>query len=83
MTFNDRNNMIDDVIKKYKCIHDRYTSGTKILADDEWRTYIYSMDAIREMYKDTSIAELSGKLCQAFLDDTELVQKKLKENEKS
>lgn len=81
MTFNDRNNMIDDVIQKYKCIHDKYTSGTKILDDEEWPAYINAMDAITEMYKDTSIAELCGKLCQAFLDDTEFVQNKLKERE--
>lgn len=79
MTFNDRNNMIDDVIQKYKCIHDKYTSGTKILDDEEWPAYIHDMDAITEKYKGTSIADLCGKLCMAFLDDTEYVQKKLKE----
>ena len=82
MTFNERNSLIEKIITEYKTLHDKYTSSKKVLSDPEWETYIHSMDAIMNEYRGTNLDLLAGKLNQAFLDDTELVQKKLKENEK-
>lgn len=79
MTFKERHKLIDDAWNQYRTLHLRFTTGIKVLSDEEWKNYINSMDAIREMYIDSPIADLSGKLCQAFLDDTEYVQKRLKE----
>lgn len=79
MTFKERNTLIDDAIVRYKVIHDRYTSSTRILTDDEWRRYINEMDTVAEEFKLTNMTCLSWALCQAFLDDTELMQKKLEE----
>lgn len=83
MTFGDRNKFIEKVMTELKVLHDRYTSSTKLLSDPEWETYIHSMDAIVEPYKGTNLERVMWRLNQTFLDDTELVQKKLKENEKS
>lgn len=83
MTFNERNNLIEKFMTEYKGLHDEYTSSKKTLSDLEWETYIHSMDAIMNEYRGTNLELLAGKLNQAFLDDTELVQKKLKENGKS
>jgi hypothetical protein len=78
MTFNERNNIIDEIVGKFKSLHDKYTSGTRQLSDDEWNNYVHDMDAICEGYKHSNLAEITWKLCQSFLDDTEIIQKKLK-----
>lgn len=78
MTFLERNDLIDDMLCKFKVLHDKFTSSTKLLTDDEWKEYINSMDAVCEKHKGTNLEGLMWKLCQAFLDDTELVQNKLK-----
>lgn len=71
----ERNKLIDDAIVAFKGCHDRYFPVGKSLPDDKWAEYIASMDAIADKYKSTNIAELSGALCMAFLNDTELVHK--------
>lgn len=77
MTFNERNEYIDDAIKQFKALHDKYTSGLDILTDEQWKTYIDEMYAIEKLYLNSNLEGIMGRLCQAFLDDTELVQKKL------
>lgn len=79
MTFIERNQMIVEAVAKYMAVHKKYTSSTAILTDDEWQSYVNDMDAVAEEYKLTNMTDLSWKLCMAFLDDTELMQKKLKE----
>lgn len=78
MTFSERNDLIDDMLCKFKVLHDKFTSSTKILEDAEWKEYINSMDAVCEKHKGTNLETIVWKLCQAFLDDTEVVQKKLR-----
>ena len=78
MTFEERNNMVLNMIAEFKVVHDRYTSSTKILTDDEWETYIHSMDENLDKYKGTNLAEFAGRLWMVFLDDTEYMQKRLK-----
>jgi hypothetical protein len=78
MTFAERNNHIAEMLGKFSELHSRFTSSTKILSDDEWSEYIHSMDEVCGEYKSTNMADISWKLCQAFLDDTEIAQKKLK-----
>ncbi len=80
MTFKERNEYIDDAIKQFKALHDKYTSGLEILTDEQWKTYIGGMDAIRENYLNSNLEDIIGRLCQVFLDDTEMAQKKLKGN---
>lgn len=79
MNFRERNNLINDMLVKYKELHNKYTIGKRILEDPDWEDYIHSMDDICAKYKGTNLEMLAGKLCMAFLDDTEYVQKKLKE----
>jgi hypothetical protein len=79
MTFGERNDFIDEMLCKYKVEHDKYTTGMVLLEDPDWEDYIHSMDAICAEHKGTNLELLAGKLCMAFLDDTELIQKKLKE----
>ena len=79
MTFGERNDLIDEMLCKYKVEHDKHTTGMVLLEDPDWEDYIHSMDAICAEHKGTNLELLAGKLCMAFLDDTELIQKKLKE----
>ena len=79
MTFGERNDLIDEMLCKYKVEHDKYTTGMVLLEDPDWENYIHSMDAICAEHKGTNLELLAGKLCMAFLDDTEQMQKKLKE----
>ena len=79
MTFNQRNEYIDDAIRQFKTLHDKYTSSSSILEDDEWKSYIGGMDAVAGMYKETNLEDIIGRICMVFLDDTEYVQKRLKE----
>lgn len=75
MTIQQRNDLIDEAIVAYKVCHDKYFPNGRSLTDEEWKAYIDEMDAISAEYKATNISELSGKLCMAFLDDTEYVHK--------
>lgn len=79
MNFRERNNLINDMLVKYRELHNKYTIGKRILEDPDWEDYIHSMDDICAEHKGTNLELLAGKLCMAFLDDTEYVQKKLKE----
>lgn len=79
MKFSERNDLISDMVNDLKSLHDTYTSSTKLLKDNEWADYIHGMDAVCEEYKGTNLADISWKLCQSFLDDTAILQKKLKE----
>lgn len=79
MNFRERNNLINDMLVRYRALHNKYSTGKRILEDPDWEDYIHSMDAICAEHKGTNLELLAGKLCMAFLDDTELIQKKLKE----
>lgn len=81
MTFPQRNDLIDEMLVKYKMLHDKYSNNIRILTDEEWKEYIDSMDSVANQYKDSKIIDISGKLCMLFLDDTEMIQKKLIEKE--
>ena len=76
MTIEERNNLIDDALINYKGCHDRHFPVGRSLTDDEWVAYIEELDAINDTYKDTNIADLSGKLCMLFLDDVAEVHMK-------
>lgn len=82
MTFGERNQKLQEINTRCAQAHDKYTSGMHILTDSEWRSYIASVDAIAKEYVDTSFAVFAGRVAQAYLDDTEEVQKKLKEVKK-
>ena len=81
MTFPQRNELIDEMLVKYKMLHDKYSNNKRILTDEEWKEYVDSMDSVANQYKDSKIINISGKLCMLFLDDTEMIQKKLIEKE--
>lgn len=76
MTVEERNDLIDDAIVAYKGCHDKYFPIGRSLSHAEWQNLRDEMDAIAYKYKKTSIAELSGTLCMAFLDDIAFVHKK-------
>jgi len=78
MTFEERNNIVLDEIAKIKTIHDKYTSSSRILTDDEWKQYIDSMLVIPEPHRETNLEDFIGELVMIFLNDTERMQKKLK-----
>lgn len=78
MTFKERNQAIDDALNEFKQLHDEYTASKNILTDEQWGIYIKAMDDIAEKYKNTNMETIMQKLNQAFLDDTEMVQQKLK-----
>jgi len=78
MTFEERNNIVLDEIAKIKTIHDKYTSSSRILTDDEWKQYIDSMLVIPEPHRETNLEDFIGELVMIFLNDTERMQKKLR-----
>ena len=78
MTFEERNNIILNEISKIKVIHDKYTSSSRILTDDEWKQYIDSMLIIPESHRETNLEDFIGELVITFLNDTERMQKKLR-----
>ena len=77
MNFGERNNLIDDMLCKFKVEHDKYTTGLVLLEDHDWEEYIKNMDSICAKHKGTNLEGIAGALCMAFLDDTELAQKNL------
>jgi hypothetical protein len=79
MTFNERNEHIQDAMTRLKMLHDIYTSSTRLLSDEQWNKYIDSMDAVTAEYKNTNMYDTINRISQALLDDTEMVFKKLKE----
>lgn len=81
MTLPERRKAINDVLVSFKGCYDHFFPGKHSLSDKDYEDYIHEMDAIARKYQDTSISELSWKLCQAFLDDTERVHKKWLERE--
>lgn len=83
MTFEERNMILQKINEKYAAIHDKYTFKARILSDAEWDDYIAKMNEISAEYKGTSMDEFSGAICMAYLNDTELMQKKIKEVSKS
>ena len=78
MTFEERNKIVLETIAKVQTIHDKYTSSLKILSDQEWKQYIDSMSLIPNPYRDTNLEDLIGDLVMVFLNDTERMQKKLR-----
>lgn len=81
MTFKERNEQIDDLYKRYKAVHDLYTSSTKQLTDEEWEKYIDTMEAITAKYNGTNLQDFAGELHMSFLNDTEEIQKRLRKYE--
>ena len=79
MTIEERNALIDQMLVDYKICHDKHFPDKKPLADDDWVNTVNEMDAVANKYKDTNIVSLSNKICMAFLDDIELVDKLWKE----
>ena len=82
MKFSERNNMLQEMNKRYATVHDSYTSNARMLSDTDWEEYVSKMDEIAAEFKDTNMKDFSGALCMAYLNDTEFVQKKLKEVKK-
>lgn len=78
MTFQERNDYVIQILADFKVLHDKYTSSTALLSDNEWETYINSMENVTSKYKNTNLFDFVGDLQMAFLDDTEKIQKKLK-----
>jgi hypothetical protein len=82
MKFSERNNILQEINQKFAMNHDIYTNSARILTDDEWQDYVHRMDAVSNEYKDTNMKQFAADLCMAYLDDTEYVQKKLREVKK-
>lgn len=87
MTFAERNNQIMEPITKLisdlRAEHDKFTSSTRIMTEEDWNTYKGAMDKILAVHVDTRYYHLAEELWMFFLDDTEFVQKELKKiNEK-
>ena len=78
MTFSERNQIIRNATQYFEQLHEKYTSSVQLLTDEEWENYIREMDSFLESHKGSNLEEVLWKLCQAFLDDTEMVQRKLK-----
>ena len=78
MTFSERNQIIRNAMQYFEQLHEKYTSSVQLLTDLEWENYIKEMDSILEAHKGSNLEGILWKLCQAFLDDTEMVQKKLR-----
>lgn len=78
MTYTERNRIITDLMSTVKAQHDKYTSNSHILSDEEWQKYIDDMTAIGERFKGGNMEDIAGELVMTFLNDTERVQKKLK-----
>lgn len=78
MTFSERNQIIRNAMQYFEQLHEKYTSSVQLLTDEEWENYIKEMDNFLEAHKGSNLEEILWKLCQAFLDDTEMVQKKLR-----
>jgi hypothetical protein len=87
MTYSERNKKIlepiNQLIDELRAEHDKYTSSSKVMTDEEWEAYIPKMRSISDKRKGTNIERLAEYMSQYFLDDTEYVQKELKKIEKS
>lgn len=79
MTFQERNEEVLKAVSQFKAIHDDYTSNLELLTTAQWETYIHAMDEITEKYKGTNLYIFVGKLQLAFCDDTQEVQKQIKD----
>ena len=82
MKFSERNEILSTIIKRYQAEHDKYTNNARILTDEEWEDYIHTLNSIADEYKDSNMGDFSDKVYMAYLEDTEIVQKKLKEVKK-
>ena len=87
MTFEERNEQITEPITKtmeeLKDVHDKFTSSTRIMTEEDWNAYKGAMDKILAVHVNTRYYHLAEELWMFFLDDTEFVQKELKKIEKS
>lgn len=81
MTFQERNEMVESILKRFKTVHDLYTSNTRQLTDEEWVKYIDTMEAITAKYKDSNVYDFAGAMQMVFLNDTEYMQKRLRKHE--
>lgn len=78
MTYEERNKIVLKTIAEIKELHDRYTSSSKILNDEEWEDYINNMWTIPEEFKGTNLQDFTGELVMTFCNDTERMQRKLR-----
>ena len=78
MTFTERNKTISELLNDFQAMHDKYTSSTRIMTDDEWTEYVNAMTARVNGFKRTNLYNIASALWMAFLDDTEYVQKELR-----
>lgn len=78
MTFTERNKTISELLNDFQAMHEKYTSSTKIMTEEEWTEYINTMTARVDGFKRTNLYNIASALWMAFLDDTEYVQKELK-----
>ena len=82
MTYTERNQAVLEPITKLvvelTARHDKYTSSSKILTEEEWRAYIDEMRGVADKRKGTSLENIAAYMAQYFLDDTEYVQKELR-----
>lgn len=79
MKFSERNEILSTIVNRFKKIHDKYTCNALLLTDEQWKSYLHEMDSVAVEYKDSNMSDFTGKICMAYLDDTEIVQKKLKD----
>lgn len=78
MTFTERNKTISELLNDFQAMHEKYTSSTKIMTEEEWTEYVSTMTARVDGFKRTNLYNIASALWMAFLDDTEYVQKELK-----
>ncbi len=78
MTFAERNTNILNALAQMQVIHDKYTSSSKIMTDDEWDSYFKSMSKVPEQFRGTNLEEFIYNLVVCFQTDTEDVQRRLK-----
>lgn len=82
MTYKERNSKVVEPINKlideFKAIHDKYTSSSKVLSNEEWEEYVYTMSVKTNDLQGTTLFGIANELWMYFLNDTEYVQKELK-----
>ena len=77
MNVRERNALLDECIKEYKQVHDRFFPRKGPLTDEDWKECFDRMNMIADKYK-PEIPNFSEKICMAFMDDLEEFHKKWK-----
>jgi deoxyadenosine/deoxycytidine kinase len=78
MTFAERNDTITERIVAIKAIHDKYTSSARLLKSEEWDRYMELMTNEVEKVRGTNLESFVYDLVICFQNDTEDVQRRLK-----